>query len=369
MSLLVVVSGLLLADSTTSHSDALRTGGLAAGSVIALYALWLNDRRRRVEEDRQRTERERYNLELLRAERDRDRVTDERFAKSVELLGSDADQVRVGALHALAGVSRGRRDYTQTVLDVICSYLRRPFDHPEYLREHAAGEKPDAVPDRAEAERELQVRLTAQRLVAQLLPPASSPGPSYDLDLTGACVAHFDLSGRKVGSLTMRNATFHDDTDLGGCVTTGPAQFTAATVGDGRFRCRDTVFHDRVWFNEMRFGGLADFAGTRFMGETTFKQAVFESDADFQEVVFEGPLDLFRVRFEGHLDMRFAAVPPTVAFYNTQVNPQREIQLPPGWEPVRRDGLVRLSVVADARQWDGVTTEASAVKAPSKESS
>src|SRR5207249_1088850 len=69
--LLVAVSGWLLADPQTSHADALRTGGLAAGAVVALYALWLNDRRRKVEEGRQQVERERHELELLRAERDR----------------------------------------------------------------------------------------------------------------------------------------------------------------------------------------------------------------------------------------------------------------------------------------------------------
>jgi hypothetical protein len=55
---------------------------------VALYALWLNDRRRRTDE--------------ARHELESDKAADERFARSIELLGNEADQVRVGALHALA---------------------------------------------------------------------------------------------------------------------------------------------------------------------------------------------------------------------------------------------------------------------------
>jgi type VI protein secretion system component VasK len=87
-----VVTALLLSlDSRTSGSEAVRTGGLVSAAVVALYALWLNDRRRRVEESR-------HELERRSNEQDRERVADERFARAVELLGHDADQVRVGAL-------------------------------------------------------------------------------------------------------------------------------------------------------------------------------------------------------------------------------------------------------------------------------
>ncbi|MGH3672031.1 MAG: hypothetical protein ACRDSH_15590, partial [Pseudonocardiaceae bacterium] len=118
-----VTAALLTLDPATSKSDAVRTGGLASAAIVALYALWLNDRRRKVEESR-------HELERRSNEQDRERVADERFARAVELLGHEADQVRVGALHALAGLARSRPSYTQTVLDVVCSYLRRPFDHP-----------------------------------------------------------------------------------------------------------------------------------------------------------------------------------------------------------------------------------------------
>jgi hypothetical protein len=41
---------LLVVEPTLSKAEAIKTGGLAGGAVVALYALWLNDRRRRTDE-------------------------------------------------------------------------------------------------------------------------------------------------------------------------------------------------------------------------------------------------------------------------------------------------------------------------------
>lgn len=268
--LLCGVGGWLLTDPATSRSEALKTGGLAGGAVVALYALWLNDRRRRVEEARQVIEQQRHDV-------DRERISDERFAKSVELLGHEADQVRVGALHALAGLARTRSEYRQTVLDVLCSYLRRPFTHGRY-------DGKDSTP---EQERELQVRLTAQRLVRDLLPPSDVDGPGPDLDLTGAVLEYFDLSRRRIGGLLLRHASLYSSTNLSGCVFTGQAYFTAAGTGPGRlvgvFRCRNATFLDRAWFSGTAFSKRTTFSDTAFKGRTTFKGASFA-----KEVLFDG---------------------------------------------------------------------------------
>src|SRR5436309_6012598 len=163
---------LLLVEPELSKAEAIKTSGLAGGAVLALYALWLNDRRRRTDE--------------ARHELDSDKAADERFARSVELLGNEADQVRVGALHALVWLADSTPRYKQTVLDVLCAYLRRPFTHPSYA---ARADDPDQVTpkDPVEADRERQVRLTAQQLINELLPDDRDPDrTTYHLDLTGA---------------------------------------------------------------------------------------------------------------------------------------------------------------------------------------
>lgn len=163
---------LLLVEPGLSKAEAIKTGGLAGGAVLALYALWLNDRRRRTDEARHQL--------------DSDKAADERFARSVELLGNEADQVRVGALHALVWLADSTPRYKQTVLDVLCAYLRRPFTHPAYTRR---ADDPDQVTaqDSSDDDRERQVRLTAQRLITDLLPWGQN------LDKT---LYHFDLTGR-----------------------------------------------------------------------------------------------------------------------------------------------------------------------------
>ncbi|MEV4050835.1 pentapeptide repeat-containing protein [Amycolatopsis sp. NPDC049688] len=323
--LLLGVGGWLLTDPATSRSDALKTGGLAGGAIVALYALWLNDRRRRVEERRQDIERQRHELEAQRAEQDRSRVADERFAKAVELLGHAADQVRVGALHALAGLARSRPDYTQTVLDVLCSYLRRPFSYTRPA-------KGDPDP---EQERELTVRLTAQRLVVDLLPGRDDDGSPYDLDLTGARLDYFDLSGKLVGGLLLRYASLHSTTNFSGCRFKGRVYLTAAGTESGRlvgyFRCRGAIFESHAWFSGTRFAETADFRNTTFAGPTTFKDAEFGGDAEFTGAHATDSLDLRRARFAGQTDLRFACLPESVSLYNTVVRAEKDVRLPDVW--------------------------------------
>ncbi|MFJ9781867.1 hypothetical protein ACIRSS_19945 [Amycolatopsis sp. NPDC101161] len=238
----------LLADRATSRGDALKTAGLAGGAVAALYGLWLNDRRRRVEEDRHELE--------------RTRISDERFAKSVELLGHEADQVRVGAIHALGGLARTRPEiYAQTVLDVLCAYLRRPF-------------KDD---DSAEDARESQVRRTAQRVIRASLPDAGT-GPAYTLDLSGARLDRFNLSGKHVGLLgaqgaTIVNGVFLVDTAFTGSVfltgasADGPVDLTRTRFGAGT-GFRDFTAHDEVRFEGVFFAQPPDFGEARFPAGT-----------------------------------------------------------------------------------------------------
>lgn len=262
----VVTAGIsawvVAADPTVGVSEALRTGGLAGASVVALYALWLNDRRRRVEENRQAVEEERLHVE-------RGRTSHERFARAIEMLGDEADQVRVGALHALVGLARDTPSYTQTVIDVLCSYLRRPFFHHAYVREDHDDVRSDfAEPPRgplseeeAANDRERQVRLTAQRVLLDLLPAAGTDGPRYDLDLTGASLEFLNLECRRLGGLLSRRAIFHGITRMCGAEFAGRAMFTGA-VFRGRLELGDVRFRAGVSLREARLDGHVDLTGS-----------------------------------------------------------------------------------------------------------
>nr|WP_241828492.1 pentapeptide repeat-containing protein [Saccharothrix sp. CB00851] len=241
----VTTAVLILVDPKQPKAEAIKTGGLAGGSIVALYALWLNDRRRRVEEARHELESE--------------KVADERFARAVELLGNEADQVRVGAMHVLAGLAHTTPRYKQTVLSVLCAYLRRPFEHAalgkkaEDPEQAFFGEDREVTP---EEDQEMTVRMTAQRLITDLLPWGADPDPTpYQLDLTGAKLVHFRLEGRRFGRLVARRAQFYGITQFGEAVLSKPALFSGAR------------FHGRVNFRDGRFDGGISFQDTTFERE------------------------------------------------------------------------------------------------------
>ncbi|GAA2815087.1 pentapeptide repeat-containing protein [Saccharopolyspora taberi] len=330
-----VSAALLLLDPRTTGADALRTGGLAGGSVIALYALWLNDRRRRVDEQRQAVETERQQLENRRTDLDRDRVSDERFARAVELLGHEADQVRVGALHALAGLARSNPAYTQTVLDVLCSYLRRPFLHPRYGDAPTKSEEWTG-PAANNAERKLQVRLTAQRIIADLLPKVGDSGAThYDLDLTGATLEYFDLADRVIGTLVLRYSRLYSSTNLSRCVFTGPAWFTGMTTGSarlrGRFRCSETEFQDRAWFSRVHLHDRAEFIGTVFGGRSKFADSTMDGPVSVRDCAFVEDANFDAVRFNHNVDFGGTTWRGRVSADGIAFSPHRKLNLPADW--------------------------------------
>lgn len=347
-----VVSGLLLQDNASTESDALRTGGLAALAVAVLYGLWLYEHRPSAPDHtvaEHRLAEAQRDLDRQRVEQDRGRAADDRFAKGLELLGHDADQVRVGALHALAGLARSHPEYGQTTVDILCAYLRRPFDHASYQDRRtadAADRNDDAWHD-VEADRERQVRLTAQRLIVDLLPSTSEPdAPEYNLDLTGAALEYFDLSHKRVGTFTARSAHFYEAVSFEGTRFHGPIWLTWAHMWGEAFRANDMVCHGIAWWSNFTASGPVEFDRTDFRGETKFAYATFADRVSFQGCHFATSADFQNTEFLGEL-----------SFTNTdgligrtagmRVSLQHDVRLPLGWVVDPRDsrepglGLVR----------------------------
>jgi membrane protein implicated in regulation of membrane protease activity len=360
-----VVTGLLLNRLGTTDSDAMRSGGLAALSVVAIYALWLYDRRRRLDEsrddERRRLDDERLKLDEARQEiarqragDDRGRIADERFARALELLGHDADQVRVGALHALAGLARSRPEYTQTTLDILCAYLRRPYDHTSYLERRSVttdGEPPADQQDDSwrdvGSDRERQVRLAAQRLIIDLLPAASElDAPSFNLDLTGAALEYFDLSHKRVGTFTARSANFYEAVSFEGTRFTGPMWLTWAHLWGEAFRANDMVCGGISWWSNFTSSAPVEFDRTEFRGETKFAYAAFADRVSFVGCRFATTVDFQHTDFLGELN--FANTENlTGRTTGMHVSLLHDVRLPVGWVVDSRDnrepgrGLVR----------------------------
>lgn len=312
--LLAQTHGLQGAVAVSARMDAIKTGlSVGAGSggavalMLALRRQWLNERdfAHRQETDRQGqllSERAAVAAEHDATER---RITD-LYVKAVDQLGSERAPVRLGAMHALGRLGQANPGLRQTVTEVICAYLRIPFDWPTESSQHGSARHPTS-------KEELQVRLTAQRVLAEHLRRASGDDsipdafwPEIDLiDLSGAHLIDINLSRCRVKTVQCNHATFSGESlfrelscDLAfvqNAVFDGFADFRGAVFGLHAW-FSGTTFAGNVWYHAdrffpgARFGRHASFANVSFARAARFGGAVFEGSADFGKLTCkEGP--------------------------------------------------------------------------------
>ncbi|WP_312877563.1 pentapeptide repeat-containing protein [Lentzea indica] len=247
----------------------------------------------------------------------------ERFTKAADQLGSDKAPVRLAGMYALKDLGQGTPSQRQTIVNVLCAYLRMPYLPPvprdligtgdvsgESETPSSAGDQvfvaamPTSPVDRPENERrhqERQVRLTAQRILAAHLRPGEVPEhpvdtywKGIDLDLTGATLLEFDLSKCQIQAARFGQAEFGGNARLDGAVFFGDVGLDRA------------VFGEDVSFNGAVFGGLALCDGAEFGGSASFDGATFKGDVKLDAAGFGGEVRFDRAVFGG--DVSFDAV-------------------------------------------------------------
>ncbi|MFD4863332.1 pentapeptide repeat-containing protein [Streptomyces atratus] len=252
--------------------------GVVAGAG-ALVALVVAYRRQRVDE--------------AGAHREATRLHTERFSQAVDKLGSDSPAVRLGGVHALAGLADDAptQDLRQTCIDVLCAYLQLPFtpdpgNGPAHEEEH----------HRYLAFR--KVRHTILRLIGDHYRRPRGTQRSWqgcDLDLTGVTIdGSMDFSGAVFsdGTVSFNGVTFSDGSVSfsnaafsGGTVHFGGAVFSGGSVSFSGAVFSGEVFSGAVSFGSAVFsGGMVSFSSAAFSGgEVSFSGAVFSGG----EVLFE----------------------------------------------------------------------------------
>lgn len=259
------------------------------------------------------------------------RVTD-LYGQSVEQLGNARAAVRLGGLYSLERLAQDYEQHRQAVVDVVCAYLRMPFQMPEADSTSASSNTVDARNGSGEGpEQELQVRLAGQRLLSRHLrvpvrerpdsPVASSTyWTNIRVDLTGSYLIDLDFSNCSFLSADFSGARFSK-----GRVRFTNSQFTEdALFSDGTFE----VGAD---FGEANFGGGASFTGSTFVGQANYSKARFENnlgfnrasfkhDAFFEDATFNGTAWFRRVRFEGDAQFRRATFGQHTVFDHAQFN-------------------------------------------------
>ncbi|MFC5186880.1 pentapeptide repeat-containing protein [Actinomadura harenae] len=312
--------------------DAVRTGLAAGAGAGAAVGLMLAFRRQRHAELATALN------ELDAAERRQDaierRVT-ELYNAAAEQLGSDKAPVRLTALYTLERLANGNPGHRQTIVNIICAYLRMPFPverpEPEVSEEELASlTAPDRVTltsaGHARAtdwEQERHVRLTAQRILGARLRPATDQfWADIELDLTGATLIDFSLFDCRVSRGFFHYATFTGDTLFSGEFS-GDAEFHGAGFTGGLVGFVDLTFGGGAFFGRTTFTGHAVFGETRFTGRALFSDATFAGDTTFRGVTFEADIHFPGADFQG----RANALEGIITVSDTAL----VHQLPPHW--------------------------------------
>ncbi|MEU7743337.1 pentapeptide repeat-containing protein [Nonomuraea sp. NPDC049158] len=301
--LLQDLNKLLIIEQISARIEAARTALAAAAGVGAAVTLMLAVRRQR-------------HQELATAHTTHDaaerRVT-ELYTKAAEQLGNSQAPVRLAGLYALERLAQDTPALRQTIVDVICSYLRMPYtppreDRSEKIRaaQRTARNSGSARSGTSSSGRnpheERQVRLTAQRILTAHLQYDDSPTPrrrwparrldtnprhwpNSRLYLVGAVLIDFDLRACHMGNADFSHATFTGDARFGKATFTGYARFGEVTfTGDARFG--EVTFTGPARFDDTTFTGDAEFGGAIFTSDAQFDDATFTRNAEFGGAIF-----------------------------------------------------------------------------------
>ncbi len=279
--------------------DAVKVASATAIGGGGLFALYLTARRQRTQE----LELDQRRDEFRHTEKDAvERRITELYSKSVEQLGSDKASIRLGAMYALERLADGNPDHRQTVISMLCAYLRMPFMQPSVSFPVESAELAAGAIDKVlrqeyqEVIQEREVRMTAQRIIADhlrmeryRLERRHSVSRYWDgefyLDLTGATLIDLDLSGCRLSGAIFVNVVF-----------SGSVEFVGALFSECNFQ--GALFEGVAWFEAAEFDGDSGFTQARFKGESNFGDATFRGVASFNETRFDGEADFGSVIFE-----------------------------------------------------------------------
>jgi hypothetical protein len=171
-------------------------GGLAVG--LGAYATW---RRVRINEDELRTSRE-------------GQIT-ERYSRAVEHLGSDNVDVRMGGIYALERVARNSAEDRETIVALLCAFVRSRSPWPPGPGQPAADTAPGDLSSLATRAGDVQAAVQAVCRMRAAFPAARIYLPRTDLrysslgglDLAGANLGDAGLCRARLGSANLRGAT------------------------------------------------------------------------------------------------------------------------------------------------------------------
>jgi hypothetical protein len=168
----------------------------------------------------------------------------QRFSTAADKLGHEQAATRLAGLYALAGLADDWKEQRQMCIDVLCSYLRLPYEPDPSSSNYRRGER--------------EVRRTMIRVIRDHL------RPGFSLESWANCNFSFEGATFDCGDLT------------GARFTGGNVSFHEALFVSGTFHFSRVVFSGaNVWFTRAKFAGAnVKFDDSRFLsGDVTFEGA------------------------------------------------------------------------------------------------
>lgn len=185
----------------------------------------------------------------------------DRYTKATEQMGHDSAAVRLGGLYAMARLADDWPEQRQTCIDVLCAYLRLPYEIDPRAKAFRSGER--------------SVRLAILGIMQDRLQQGADSPTSWSGN-------GFDFKRARFDGGSFAGATFGNYAFFNGAVFTGDKFYMNGVTFD---------HGSSVSFYDVSFDSVVTFHGAKFSaGLTTFKGANFmpRGDIDFREALFGG---------------------------------------------------------------------------------
>ena len=232
----------------------------------------------------------------------------DRYLKAVELLDSAHSYTRLGGVHALVALAdeyltdqalQAEEKHTegQRIVDVLCAYIRSPFElvfrydelsqdkpspHGSYRENHQ-----DFYMHRAELLAEAKVRQRALQEIHRRLRhfPQDDRRNYVEGSWSGF---EYDFSNSVFFyPVDMKDSWYQNSVDFSGCTYYASAEFSGSTYERNAYFC-DSTYYDWVFFNNSTYCGEAQWSGSTYHDSARFNWSVYYGEVSFHDSVYGG---------------------------------------------------------------------------------
>ena len=232
----------------------------------------------------------------------------ERYLKAVELLDSAHSYTRLGAVHALVALAdeyladqalqaEEKHLEGQRIVDVLCAYIRSPFELA-FRYDELSQDKPNPHGSyrenyqefsihRAELLAEAKVRQQALQEIHRRLRhfPQGDRRSHVEGSWSGF---EYDFSNSVFFyPVDMKDSWYQNSVDFSGCTYYDSADFSGSTYERSAYFC-DSTYYDWVFFNNSTYFGDAQWSGSTYHDSARFSWSVYYGEVSFHDSVYGG---------------------------------------------------------------------------------